>query len=63
MLKLQKREVKGYIGSIEITNEEILCEATGEWFNDCECSFKLDSGNWTIIFPNGVEAPFEQAYE
>ena len=60
MGKLQKREIKGNIGNLEITNQEILCEATNEWFNDIECFFKLFSGKWSITFPNGVEVPFEQ---
>ena len=63
MSKLQKLEIKGRIGNLEITNQEILCEATGEWFNDIECFFRLDSGNWTVTFPNGMEVPFEQDAE
>ncbi len=60
MKKLIKRETKGTLGDLEITNQEILCEATDEWFNDIECFFKLISGVWTVTFPNGVEVSFEQ---
>lgn len=58
-MKLQKREIKVKWGDLEITNAEILCEATDEWFNEVMCRYYLSPALNTITFPNGVEVPFE----
>ena len=40
---------------MQIVNCELLCEETGEWFNEVECRINFEAGRVTVVFPNGVE--------